>query len=541
MTRVALASALARLTIALAFVGMALGGVVAPGAASSQDRHAVYLPALRSAGAPPATPTPPTPTPPPGSRPVVEVSHDTARAASATIGPEGGTLEVAAADGTRYTLTVPPAALDFSETFTMTPALAASGLPFGRGLAGAVSIEPAGLGLYLPATLRIVPPGALSPAPLTVGFAYRGAGERFHLYPLAGPAEAGLQQAAEPVITLELIEIKPVGAGRGSQADIDALPSSEADLPDPQDQLEEQAARTMDRLDEYFTRYLVAELYESDVSAAEFDEALRLYDAWLYFVESYELMEEYSSQIELAKDLLTEAVQKHSATSAERCYSEKRPEEGFRLLRWVRSAPRLFSISELPNLIGKLRACLVFEVSMRTWITEDADHWGWRHDLHAEPFKLRWTEGMRASGSGLLTYDAVTWIGEPITGCTLSGSGAGSTFNAAGGSYGLSISPVSRTSPAVTMRLSYDPGTPVETKSIECDIAPGGTYKLQHWRDYYAQMHDYERSGAGFVAQATVVGAGSFEGWVYNHTGMGTQGLLQEETEIEIRHTPERP
>jgi len=134
----------------------------------------------------------------------------------------------------------------------------------------------------------------------------------------------------------------------------------------------------------------------------------------------------------------------------------------------------------------------------------------------------------------------VTWIGEPIIGCTFSGSGAGSTFDAASSGYGLKLTPVSRTSPAVRVSFSYDPGVPIETKSIVCTDAPGGSGQRHHWRDYYEQMHDYERTGIGFTSQSTIVGAGDFEGWIYHHTGMGTQAPLVEETQIEIKHMPER-
>jgi hypothetical protein len=537
MSRAPFGRALIHATLALSLLVMALAAL-APRAASSQERHVVYLPALRNAGAPPASPTP---TPPAGSRPAVQVTHDAGRAVAAAIGPEGGTLEATAADGTRFTLTVPPAALDFSETITMTPALAVAGLPFSGGLAGAVSIEPAGLALYRPATLQIASP-AQAPAPLSIGFAYHGAGERFHLYPLAPGAQ--LQQAAAPAITMEIISIRPVGAGRGSQEDLNPLTLDESLLSDPQDRLEEQAARDGDNLetylDDYYVKHLLPDLYESDVSPAELDDALSFYSSWIYFVERGELTEYFASEIGTAKGLLTGSLRKLSAAAAERCYSEKRPEEGFRLLRWMGYAGDLLGGTEAMALATKLRACLTFEVRMRTWITEDAGHWGWRHELHAEPFKLRWSGGMRATGSGALSYDAVTWIGDEIVGCALSGSGAGSTIDAASGGYGLSILPVSRMNAAVKLHFSYDPGTPIETKSIVCDNAPGGSGQRQHWRDYYAQMHDYERSGSGFAAHATIVGAGSFEGWVYNHTGMGSQGPLQEQTEIEIRHTPER-
>ena len=134
----------------------------------------------------------------------------------------------------------------------------------------------------------------------------------------------------------------------------------------------------------------------------------------------------------------------------------------------------------------------------------------------------------------------MTWIGGDV-GCTLSGSVAGSTLNAAGDTYGLALAPVSHTSAAVKVTFTYEPGIPVETKRIDCP-PPGGSNSgpSQDWYRYYVQMHEYERTGNSFTAQAVITGMGTFEGWIYNHSGAGQEGALQEETTIEIKHTPKR-
>src|SRR5215207_6177500 len=154
-----------------------------PPAAESQPR--VYLPLL-TLGSGATTPNDPV---------AVRFVDDVGRAAHTTIGPQGGTLSATAADGTRFELSVPAEALDFSETITMTPVLRAEKLPLSGGLIGAVNLEPAGLTFYEPATLRIIP-AALAPGYETIGFAYNGTGEQFHLHPLT-PSAGNMQIQAE--------------------------------------------------------------------------------------------------------------------------------------------------------------------------------------------------------------------------------------------------------------------------------------------------------------------------------------------------------
>src|SRR5262245_7018422 len=216
------------LLILIAF-GANLSGAYAQPRAQEQ-RYAVYLPVAigGAAASQPGTPVP------------VRFVDDAARATHAAIGPEGGTLSATAADGTRFELTVPADALDFTETITMTPVLRAESLPLSGGLVGAVDLEPAGLTFYQPATLKITP-AALAPGFKTIGFAYNGTGEQFHLRPLA--PGAGNVQIQDEEIDLEvpMPSIRPVGAGRGSQADIDRQQAQTAPA-DPQDALEQQLA-----------------------------------------------------------------------------------------------------------------------------------------------------------------------------------------------------------------------------------------------------------------------------------------------------------
>jgi hypothetical protein len=94
--------------------------------------------------------------------PAVTLTADPAHAGQAVVGPTGGTVITTAADGTRYTLSVPRGALRTPTAITLTPVTALSGLPVPVTLVAGVQGAPDGLRFQLPATLTIevpTPPG----------------------------------------------------------------------------------------------------------------------------------------------------------------------------------------------------------------------------------------------------------------------------------------------------------------------------------------------------------------------------------------------
>src|SRR5262245_47683239 len=119
-----------------------------------------------------------------GSGPLaVTPALDTARAVSATVTSDGGTLTATAANGAVFTLTIPAGAIPEEETITMTPIASIPDLPFSGGLAGAgaVQLEPEGLLLLKAATLVIQPSSLLS-LDQQCPFSWHQAGDDFHLF-----------------------------------------------------------------------------------------------------------------------------------------------------------------------------------------------------------------------------------------------------------------------------------------------------------------------------------------------------------------------
>lgn len=116
---------------------------------------------------------------------------DAARSVSMVVARGGGTLTVTAADGTRFTLSVPARTFSADTRITLTPVTELRGSPFAAGTS-AVLIEPADARLSQLATLVTETPPSTAPAGQTP-FSVRGSGEgELHLLPAV--AEGGATQ-----------------------------------------------------------------------------------------------------------------------------------------------------------------------------------------------------------------------------------------------------------------------------------------------------------------------------------------------------------
>jgi len=482
---------------------------------------------------------------PPANPVAVHFIHDASRSVHAAIGPEGGTLNAIAADGTRFELFVPPGSLDFIETITLTPVLRAEGLPFSNGPIGAVNLEPAGLSFYEPALLRVIPP-ALGAGPLTIGFTYDGAGEQFHLRPLFPGSGQQLQPNAfltdAPVIGMQISSIRPVGVGSGNQADLTKQQTQPAPS-DPMDATEQQLVLEPDMFVEalasVFDTVVRPNLQQAETNDQLTDLAITKFDQWLHWVDTTDSRTHFISQFSEGRDRIRRILLRSSANAAERCFSQKRPEEGFRLLRWMRYAKTYLGSSEVAAIEAKLRGCLTFELTFHSHLTEQAPGFGYVYTLEANKIVLQAsTAGMRAVGSGPLNWLEFSWTaGGP---CLFNTAATPSSFDVQT-LPGLTITPVSRTSPAVNITLHYDPGIPGERTTITCPGAQPVVANTNGWRSYFEKMHADERVGNGYRVTSRVVGAGKFPGWVYHLTTTGPSGQeVIEDTQISIEHKPQQ-
>ena len=140
-----------------------------------------------------------------GGYSVVSVT-DPGHAGSANLDHKGGTLIATGADGSVFTLEVPPDALRSPERVTLTPVSRIDRFPFSGGLIAGVEIEPQGLALDVPATLTIRPASPL-PADRTLPYSYSRGGEDFILHPRDLDASS---------LLLPVFQLGGFGAGQGA-------------------------------------------------------------------------------------------------------------------------------------------------------------------------------------------------------------------------------------------------------------------------------------------------------------------------------------
>lgn len=154
----------------------------------------------------------------------VNVKLDAGHAATQHIPVEGDTLRASAADGTRYTLTLPKDALLKEVTVTMTPVSRVDGLHLSGKTVAAVHLAPEGLGLFKPATL-LVEPGTPVPLKEQISFAFEGSGQKLHLYPLTKDPK---------IVAFDIMHFSGYGMGQGSAADAQSLSSVSQGSPEDQ-------------------------------------------------------------------------------------------------------------------------------------------------------------------------------------------------------------------------------------------------------------------------------------------------------------------
>jgi len=145
--------------------------------------------------------------------PKPEIVTDETRQVVTLITPEGGTISTQGADGTRFTLTIPPAALLNPEDISLTPVASINGLLLSNGMLAAVQMGPTGLRLLNPAILTIELP-LTAPTNELVGFLIQDNGEGFHLYPIAINGNS---------VSFQLFHFTIGGVAQGSCIDVNAL------------------------------------------------------------------------------------------------------------------------------------------------------------------------------------------------------------------------------------------------------------------------------------------------------------------------------
>ena len=510
---------------------------------------------------------------------------DAARAGSANLDDKGGSVTATGADGTVFTLEVPPEALVSPETVTLTPVSRIDRFPFSGGLVAGVEIEPDGLDLMVPAALTIRP--ALSPpVNRTLPFSYSRGGEDFILYP---------RDADTSTLRLPLVRFAGYGAGQGDAADAatqaDKAPSgpltpylqryahevflrvsgqiSQAELLDRGIRIyrEAMAEAVASLLRRTGTSGLVAaNIEEAECQLGDRGTKADLEQLFGLIKQAQMLgvvdpeTGEVATGLEAARILLRSCMQK----ALDECVSRNDPWEVILMVQIARQLELLGE--EDPNFTtfidgSFVERCLRFELDFEsTIVVEDTSrNAGGRT-------RLRYRSGhvpLRFSYGGNLHADASIWEGActlvpeaatlelpyPIGDCTLTVESGNGTFTAAAAWIGIMDD-----STKSAVKLLYHPGDPPAKATLTCDERPIDLPVLQWAAEYQFLHHDESwptQVGEGYMAKD----------WTPLFFGPGHQNsdffamksyqrppiiwrpnlTLTEETWIFLKHTPDAP
>jgi hypothetical protein len=321
--------------------------------------NALYLPLMRN-GPEPERPAERTPL-------EIAVSYTSALSTTAQIGSEGGQLATTGANGTLYTLFIPPGALAYTRTVTMIPAAAVVGLPFSGDSIGAVQLEPANLWLMQSALLTITTT-IEGEADEVYAYGFEGSGAEFHLQESESSTTLQAAPAGVKIITLKPRRLRGYGASKGNQADKANYRQRHQPANPAHQMTEESFYHRLDR-DELLTKWrgryneILQQFGAASVDPIFMDRALMMYEEWLTPINRLPwLKEELANEIANLREALRTAVKAASAKSAERCVSEKSPARGLEMQKWLYALYTYALPMDTSTIEAQVTKCLTFDL-----------------------------------------------------------------------------------------------------------------------------------------------------------------------------------
>jgi hypothetical protein len=316
----------------------------------------------------PSTNPPPTPAPTPGviATPApttipaqapppaavnVHATTDAARAVTMTVTASGGgVLSATGADGTQYTLRVPPNALVEDTDLTLTPLAGVDGLPFAGGLVAGAQIEPEGLRLWEPASLVITPPAPIALAD-QVTVAWHGDGSAMHLYPLATDSLdlgfplvhfSGYAVVAGTPGEVDAQLSRPAGSAEDAleqslQQDASSLRQATADATDTDPALQRFTHDLRDYYEQHVQPIVSSPVSSCDAGLADLGDVL----GWERRVTLVGLDDDFSQEIADASSFLTRVEQKCWDEAVGDCLDMGDDAQRIRVLQVMRQAQLL--------------------------------------------------------------------------------------------------------------------------------------------------------------------------------------------------------
>ena len=499
----------------------------------------------------PSTTAAPTAKPTPKPNPLtVSVAVDASHTASARIQPEGGTLSVTAADGSKFTLTLPKDALLSEETVTMTVVSAVNGLPLKGGLTASVQLAPEGLELFEPATLTVTLPTAPDPKK-SVGFAYHATGKEFHLYPL---------EVSGTTMTFKLLHFSGYGAGQGNASDASQYTPTSAEAQAENElgtalaecRASGQActlgnAKTEQIMRDWYTSAVQPELTAAETDDAVLDDALVGYFQWARQLALLGIDEsKFSKENQAALNSIAIGLKNAIDKAYDRCVNNHDPSQVVVMMRRAKLAAML-GLDNRPGLdmnsaVEKVFKCATFELDLDSTIEEETAAGPVRSHVRAKiPLTIDPSTGLWTWFSGKGTLDFVSIDYPQVGGCSLSAVGHPSTIDVLA-RFDLNIKENAR--PEIIAILN--PNKPNATFTVTCK-GVSRSFQLDIWAPGWGIFHKDELvcggavgPGCGFVIRDWVyLGRSIFATKPYQRSTNAGKAHISETTTLDLKHTPQ--
>jgi hypothetical protein len=455
----------------------------------------------------------------------------------------GGKIEASAPNGVTYTLEIPKDSLLTDELITVTPVSQIDGLPLSGGLLGAVDLKPDGVRFVRPVVLTIKLPSGFNNADL-IGFAYQGAGEGLHLYPVSGDGSA---------ITAHLMHFSSYGAGEGTGDDSQYLlgPDEPAkNLTEAEARFEsevatayEKARRTNKSVDEgkeledalraFFDAQVWPNLKSAETNDQLLDSALSQYLSWLKQAELAGLREVFGPERERADASAKKGLRNAFDKASQRCVQDIDYEQGYRMLTRARQAGLLYGI-EYEDLNDKLDKCWRFRLdyeSIVKWEIPTPQNFT-AHVKSQVTLKMR-PDMTAFDGEAPLEYVeySMEWMGDASIMNALCQVDLKSTDTT------LTVSPlvsglnVSEKGTPPRMLAVLDPGSTTETWGLKCDTGAGTIQTLipfpaLGWSSGFSQVH---KDQSYYPSTVNGVPEGSRK-YIFNHFQPAGKPVVGRET-----------
>jgi hypothetical protein len=540
--------------------------------------------------------TPVAPLPLTGAGITIMSTLDSKSQAKATIPLAGGSLALTDAKGNKFTLTIPAHALLTTTTVTMTAVTSISGLPAGGSFNAGVQIEPDGLALLQPALLTITlasPPAAGTAIPL----GWHGTGQGVYLnivqpqsntltMALSHFSGAGVGTGSDAYLTSQLLNI-------GNVLDLDqSLIAYWTNMGHDKELLVGEGAGAGDfqrALQLYDENYIdIQHFMELALQTGDDDTlACATYHAIAY-QRGRELVrgasESSNDAIGTAIDnFVNQALNTVEGHAIDQCQQTHDPLVGFNAVgQFLAITARGIEVPSFLNLLPKLQQCspaptLNFQSEMSgtgmiaaggagangTWDSKVSAQITLTGTIAQDSFNGT-GDGYTSytlSGSGPLKYNsftlnAMSWA--PVVGVVCNAapsSNSGSTLTVTAPKSQIQYQftpkfnpravlsnrqpltqfcPVFSTTP-VSVTLAVDPGSPQDSLTVNCTMAPPVTLQLNYWKSTWSGFH---MADGGVITGFQIPGSGSFAHKEIDQTVSSSVGPTNEKTTLDLNQQP---